>query len=137
MNRFSYTPLPADGARVNMFERRHRQQGGSSRSYSEQVSTPSNVIERRKRLIILTALTVALPPVGAYCLWRGGYLNLPLRIGATAVAFALLTLYFLWMMPADTPEKYQPNKYRPGAVTEYSPSSQTSEAQDGGASNAQ
>lgn len=135
MNRFSYTPLPADGVRVNLFERRHRQQGGSSRSYSEHVSTPSNVKERRNRVIILTALTVVLPPVGVYFLWRGGYLTLPLRICATVAAFLLMTLYFSWIIPENTPERYQPNKYRPGAVTEYSPSSQTS--QDGGTSNAQ
>ena len=129
MNGGGFTPLPAGGARFNPFERRHRQAGGSSRSYSEHVSTPPHVAEQRKFFWTVMALCALVPPVGIYLLWRGGVLILPLRVAATAAAFVILSLVIYWIMPQKTPDTVTPAKYAPGAVTEYSPSSA---AQTGG-----
>lgn len=110
--------------RVNSsFERRSRPGGGSSRSYSEQVSAPAHMRAEKRRLLLLLLITVVLPPVGVACLWRGGFLRIPYRVAATALAFVLMILYFHWMIPEKTPETYQPGIMKPSAVTEYSPSS--------------
>ena len=51
--------------RVNSsFERRSRPGGGSSRSYSEQVSAPAHMRAEKRRLLLLLLITVVLPPVG-------------------------------------------------------------------------
>ena len=51
--------------RVNSsFERRSRPGGGSSRSYSEQVSAPAHMRAEKRRLILLLLITAVLPPVG-------------------------------------------------------------------------
>lgn len=105
------------------FERHSRSGGGSSRSYSEQVSAPSYIRVARQRMLLLLVITVFLPPVGVACLWRGGFLRMPFRVAATALAFVLMVLYFHWMLPAKTPATYQPEIMRPSAVTEYSSSS--------------
>ena len=88
--------------------------------------------EEKKRLYFLIALVVVLPPVGIACLWRGGFLRLPYRAAATGAAFLLMILYFSWMIPEKNPGTIQPEIRRPGAVTEYSPSSSMYNKTDNG-----
>lgn len=124
MTSSSFTPLPASGPRgTDFFERRSRKSGGSSRSYSEQVSGPAHRRAEKKALLQLLALVAVLPPVGVVLMWRFGILNVRARIAATAVAFALTVLYMFWIIPTAKPDIYQPTIVRPAAVTEYSPSS--------------
>ncbi|MBQ3080040.1 MAG: hypothetical protein IJC48_08615 [Clostridia bacterium] len=116
-----FTLRPDEGSRKpDYFERSKRQRGGSARSYSEKVSSPAHGNAERNRLIILAVITVLLPPVGIICLWRGGFFQFPIRVAATFAAFLLMVLYFSWMIPAKTPDAYQPQLQKPTAVTEYS-----------------
>lgn len=96
------------------------------------MSSPKTMQEEKKRLYLLIALLVVLPPVGVVCLWRGGFLRLPYRAAATAAAFFLMVLYFSWMIPEKTPGTIQPEIRRPDAVTEYSPSSSMYSQTDNG-----
>ncbi len=112
------------GNRGNTFERTRPQPGRRSGSYSRNVSSPKMVQEEKKRLYLLIALLVVLPPVGIVCLWRGGFLRLKYRAAATGAAFLLMILYFSWMIPEKTLSTIAPdNVKRPQAITEYSPSS--------------
>ena len=125
MERTKARPAP-NGARNrgNTFERTRPQPGRRSGSYSRNVSSPKAVQEEKKRMYILIALIVVLPPVGIACLWRGGFLRLAYRVAATGAAFLLMILYFSWMLPEKTLSTIAPdNIKRPSAVTEYSPSS--------------
>lgn len=123
------------GQESRSFERRSRPGGGSSRSYSEQVSAPAHMRAEKQRLILLLLITVILPPVGVVCLWRGGFLRVPYRVAATALAFLLMILYFHWIIPEKTPETYQPSIMKPSAVTEYSPSSSGASEDNGSGGN--
>lgn len=117
------------------FERRSRPGGGSSRSYSEQVSAPAHMRAEKQRLLLLILITVILPPVGVACLWRGGFLRVPYRVAATALAFLLMILYFHWILPEKTPQTYQPSIMKPSAVTEYSLSSSGASEDNGSGGN--
>ena len=117
-------PRPADS-----FERRVRRRGGSSQSYSQNLSKPAHVRKQRTDLLVMLALTLVIPPVGSALLWYKGALNVKVRALVTAVALLLTTLYFSWMLPSDTPEPFQPTVSRPEPVTEYSPSSVASQTE--------
>ena len=120
----SGTFRPADS-----FERSVRKRGGSSRSYSQNLSKPAHVRKQKTDLLIMLALTLVIPPVGCALLWYKGALDVKLRALVTALALLLMTLYFSWMLPSDTPEPFQPTVSRPEAVTEYSPSSSASQTE--------
>ena len=79
--------------------------------------------EEKKRLYLLIALLVVLPPIGIVCLWGGGFLRFPYRVAASVAAFFLMVLYFSWMLPEKTVSTISPEIRRPSAITQYSPSS--------------
>ena len=85
--------------------------------------------KKYKLFVIMLALTLVIPPVGCALLWYKGALDVKLRALVTVLALLLMTLYFSWMLPSDTPEPFQPTVSRPEAVTEYSPSSSASQTE--------
>ncbi|MBQ9856282.1 MAG: hypothetical protein IJO53_08830 [Clostridia bacterium] len=107
----------------NTFERTRPQPGRRSGTYSRNVSSPKAMQEEKKRLYLLIALLVVLPPIGIVCLWRGGFLRFPYRVAASVAAFFLMVLYFSWMLPEKTVSTISPEIRRPSAITQYSPSS--------------
>lgn len=115
-------PGRAPGA-DSSFVRRNRQQGGSNRSYSSNVSAPAYVAKERQETLIASAIGLFCPPVAMAYYWFTGRFELRVRILVTVALFLLTTLYFSWLIPVPKPETYQPQTSRPQAVTEYSPSS--------------
>ena len=105
------------------FQRRNRVKGGTSRSYSDSVSKPMHAQKEKNETLIVSLIGLICPPIAIAYYWYMGRFDVRLRAGITAALFLLTTLYFYWLIPASTPETYQPTIVRPHAVTEYSPSS--------------
>lgn len=113
---------------ANFFDRHSRKSGGRARPYTEGVSVPSHAHRQNQSLLRDILLLVILPPYGIYRIWKNDSITLFVRIACIAFSFALMTLYFYWIIPAESPDIYQPTIVRPSAVTEYSPSSAGSES---------